>query len=60
MIYKYKDDLWTYEKMNVTYDNFYIKMDDKRMNFYETLVHEYNFVIHNFGPRNLEHWSYQG
>ena len=36
------------------------KYDDKRMNFYEALVHEYNFVIYNFAPKNLEHWSYQG
>ena len=58
MIYKYKDDLWTYEKWLLHMKMY--KYDDKRMNFYEALVHEYNFVIYNFAPKNLEHWSYQG
>ena len=28
-----------------------LKMDDKWMRFYETLVHEYNFEIHNFASK---------
>ena len=36
---------------------FTLKMDDKRMKFYEILAHEYNLVIHNYAPKtwNIGH-----